>query len=147
MPTTTLTDVIEEECQDAEFKQHFQRELLINEIAKLILQLRQRATLTQKELAYKAKTTQPVIARLEKGSDSRDHWLCCFCFISEFLLCERRSLPELKNEFCNFVNEEFTLKMLLKFSILTFFLNHIRQGSRWHDESPPAFVFQQWLVL
>src|SRR5260363_243011 len=71
MPTTTLTDVIEEECQDAEFKQHFQRELLINEIAKLILQLRQRATLTQKELAYKAKTTQPVIARLEKGSDSR----------------------------------------------------------------------------
>src|SRR5260363_113423 len=70
-----------------------------------------------------------------------------FCFISEFLLCERRSLPELKNEFCNFVNEEFTLKMLLKFSILTFFLNHIRQGSRWHDESPPAFVFQQWLVL
>src|SRR5260363_459845 len=64
-----------------------------------------------------------------------------FCFISEFLLCERRSLPELKNEFCNFVNEEITLKMLLKFSILTFFLNHIRQGSRCHDESPPAFFF------
>lgn len=71
MPTTTLTDVIEEECQNAEFKQHFQRELLINEIAKLVLQLRQGATLTQQELAHKARTTQPVIARLEKGSDSR----------------------------------------------------------------------------
>lgn len=71
MPTTTLTDVIEEACQDAEFSRHFQRELLINEIAKLIVRLRQGAALTQKELAHKAKTTQPVIARLEKGSDSR----------------------------------------------------------------------------
>src|SRR5260364_404597 len=71
MPTTTLTAVIVAECQDAEFKQHFQRELLINENANLILQLRQRATRTQKDLAYKERTTQPGIARLEKGSDSR----------------------------------------------------------------------------
>jgi predicted transcriptional regulator len=71
MPTTTLTEIIEGECQEAEFRQHFQRERLINEIAQLVLQLRQKATLTQKELAHKAKTTQPVIARLEKGSDAR----------------------------------------------------------------------------
>src|SRR5260363_306842 len=96
--------------------------------------------------ASKAIRTAALSQAVDKQA-RRNHWLCCFCFISEFLLCERRSLPELKNEFCNFVNEEFTLKMLLKFSILTFFLNHIRQGSRWHDESPPAFVFQQWLVL
>lgn len=45
--------------------------MLINQIAKMITQLRRNAKLTQQELAEKAKTTQPVIARLESGSDDR----------------------------------------------------------------------------
>lgn len=71
MKALTLTDFIQEECKDPIFNQHFQRELLINEIAKLVIQLRQKAKLTQEELADKAGTTQPVIARLESGSDRR----------------------------------------------------------------------------
>lgn len=71
MKTITLTDVIHEECQNPEFAQHFQRELLINEIAKMVIHLRKKAKLSQQELAEKAGTTQPVIARLESGSDNR----------------------------------------------------------------------------
>jgi DNA-binding XRE family transcriptional regulator len=71
MPATTLTEVIQDASQNAEFRQHFQRELLINEIAKLTFEMRQKANLTQTELAHKAHTTQPVIARIESGSDTR----------------------------------------------------------------------------
>lgn len=71
MKAITLTDVINKECKDLEFAKHFQRELLINEIAKMVVQLRQQAKLTQQELAKKAGTTQPVIARLESGCDNR----------------------------------------------------------------------------
>jgi predicted transcriptional regulator len=71
MKAITLTDVINEECKDKEFGKYFQRETLINEIAKMITQLRQKAKLTQQELAEKAGTTQPVIARLESGADHR----------------------------------------------------------------------------
>ena len=71
MKTITLTDIIKEECKNPAFSAYFERELLINEIAKMIVQLRQHAKLTQKELADKAGTTQPVVARLESGSDER----------------------------------------------------------------------------
>ena len=43
----------------------------MNEIAKMVVQMRQQAHLTQQELAEKAGTTQPVIARLESDSYSR----------------------------------------------------------------------------
>jgi len=71
MKTITLTDIIKKECNDPLFNEHFERELLINEVAKMIVQLRKGAKLTQKELADKAGTTQPVVARLESGSDER----------------------------------------------------------------------------
>lgn len=71
MKAITLTDVINEELKDPEFLRNFQRELLINEIAKMIVEARKKAKLTQRELAEKAGTTQPVIARLESGSDER----------------------------------------------------------------------------
>lgn len=71
MKAITLTDVINEKCKNKEFAGLFKRELLINEIAKMVTQLRQHANLTQKELANRAGTTQPVIARLESGSDNR----------------------------------------------------------------------------
>lgn len=71
MKTLTLTNVIQEESKDPTFNQHFQRELLINEIAQMVVELRKNAKLTQEELAEKAGTTQPVIARLESGTDRR----------------------------------------------------------------------------
>jgi predicted transcriptional regulator len=71
MQSITLNDVIQAENQDPEFAKYFQRETLINEIANLVVALRKQAHLTQRELAQKAGTTQPVIARLESGSDDR----------------------------------------------------------------------------
>ena len=71
MNTITLNDVIAKESENPEFAEHFQRELLINEIAKLVVELRKHADLTQRQLAEKAGTTQPVIARLESGVDNR----------------------------------------------------------------------------
>jgi DNA-binding XRE family transcriptional regulator len=66
-----LTDVINKKCKNKEFAEVFQRELLINEIAKLIVELRIKAHMTQKALAERTQTTQPVIARLESGTDRR----------------------------------------------------------------------------
>lgn len=66
-----LADVINKKCKNKEFAAYFQRELLINEIAKMVVDLRQKAKLTQRELAEKAETTQPVIARIESGVDQR----------------------------------------------------------------------------
>ena len=71
MKKITLHDVINEQLKDKKFSEHYEKELLINAIAKVVLEMRQAAHLTQKELAKRAGTTQPVIARLEKGSDKR----------------------------------------------------------------------------
>jgi len=72
MKKITLNTIIEEQQKnDPEFDEHYQRELLINEISKMIIALRNAAHLTQAELADKAGTTQPVIARLESGTDKR----------------------------------------------------------------------------
>jgi predicted transcriptional regulator len=71
MEKITLNEVINKELKNEEFSVCFEKEIEINEIAKAIYNLRIVAGLTQLELAKKAKTTQPVIARLEKGSDSR----------------------------------------------------------------------------
>lgn len=67
----TLDEAIESELKNPEFAKHYQRELLANAIATMVVQLRQAAHLTQSELAKKAGTTQPVIARLEKGTEKR----------------------------------------------------------------------------
>lgn len=67
----TLNDYIGKKLHNADFKSHYDRELLINAIAKMILELRQSAKLTQQQLAKKARTTQAVIARLESGEDAR----------------------------------------------------------------------------
>ena len=72
MKKITLNAVIrEQQKKDTKFAEHYQRELLINEISKLIVKLRNMAHLTQAELADRAGTTQPVIARLESGTDTR----------------------------------------------------------------------------
>jgi ribosome-binding protein aMBF1 (putative translation factor) len=69
--TKTLTEVISNNLLDNEFKELYDRELLINSIAHMVLNLRKKAGLSQTELAGKVGTTQPVIARLEGGKDTR----------------------------------------------------------------------------
>ncbi len=71
MRAITLKEAIAEEMKDEEFAVLFENERIINNLAKTIVEMRQKRGLTQAELAEKAHTTQPVIARLEKGSDSR----------------------------------------------------------------------------
>lgn len=72
MKKITLDAVIsEQKKKDSAFTEHYQRELLINEISKMVVSLRKSAHLTQKQLAKKAFTTQPVIARIESGTDNR----------------------------------------------------------------------------
>ena len=49
----------------------FEEEKARSEIARLVLTAREKAGLTQRELAKRAKSTQAVIARLELGTDGR----------------------------------------------------------------------------
>lgn len=68
----TLDEAINKELKKhPELKEAFQEELLINAIARMIVEIRRKAHLTQIELAKRAETTQSVIARLESGGDSR----------------------------------------------------------------------------
>ncbi len=67
----TLDKVIAEKMKDEEFAVLYVKEMIINKIACAVIDMRQRQGLTQTELAEKAHTSQPVIARLERGSDSR----------------------------------------------------------------------------
>jgi transcriptional regulator with XRE-family HTH domain len=68
----TLDEAIKQELkQHPELVEGFQKELLINAISRMIVDIRRKACLTQIELARRANTTQPVIARLESGQDSR----------------------------------------------------------------------------
>jgi len=71
MKAFTLNDYIKKQQRNPKFKAEYDRELLINAIAKMTVELRYSAKLTQEELAKKAKTTQAVIARLESGKDER----------------------------------------------------------------------------
>lgn len=67
----TLKEVLSKEMQDAEFRFQYQQQKCISQIARLVKSARQKAGLTQRQLADHAKTSQAVIARLESGADSR----------------------------------------------------------------------------
>jgi len=72
MKKITLDDIIKEhQAKDKGFSAAYQKEMLINAISIMIVKLRKQAHLTQEELAKRAGITQPVIARLESGTDSR----------------------------------------------------------------------------
>jgi DNA-binding XRE family transcriptional regulator len=71
MKTLTLTEVINKERKNKSFNLHFEREMLINHLAKIVVTLRKKSGFTQEELARKVGTSQPVIARLEGGKDNR----------------------------------------------------------------------------
>ena len=67
----SINSHIEEKMDNQEFENHYTRAKLINEISQKVYELRIAAGLSQKEIAEKAHTTQPVIARLESGKDTR----------------------------------------------------------------------------
>jgi predicted transcriptional regulator len=61
-------DLLKKKSEDPEFRQAWEEQQEEFEIAKEMIKLRLQAGLTQKELAKKAHTSQPAIARLESGS-------------------------------------------------------------------------------
>ena len=69
--TVKLNNVIARSITTKEEKKLFERELLINEIAKNVTDMRKAAKLTQEELAQRAETTQEVISRLEMAKTNR----------------------------------------------------------------------------
>lgn len=56
---------------DPEFRHHFEQRRIIQEIAVAVRGMRESAGLTQDQLARAIGSTQPSIARLEKGLDQR----------------------------------------------------------------------------
>ena len=71
MKVITLDKVIQEQQKDPSFVVEYERELLVNAIAQMLVALRKSKQLTQTQLAKKVGTTQSVIARLESGRDTR----------------------------------------------------------------------------
>lgn len=67
----SIDEHIEEKLNEEEFITYFDRSQIISNISQRIYEMRIKSGLSQKELAEKANTTQPVIARLESGKDNR----------------------------------------------------------------------------
>jgi phage-related protein/DNA-binding XRE family transcriptional regulator len=68
MKTTQYRDFLREQLKDDEFKSEYENLEEEFTIAREVIELRQRHHLTQKELAERAGTSQPAIARLESGN-------------------------------------------------------------------------------
>lgn len=60
-----------ENLKDPEFRQHFEQRRLIQEVALAVREMREAAGLTQAQLAGMIGVKQPMIARVERGSDRR----------------------------------------------------------------------------
>lgn len=71
MKVYTLDQFIAKKLKNDEFKYHYDRELIINDIAKIVHELRIACNLTQAAFAKKVGTSQSSIARIETGVDSR----------------------------------------------------------------------------
>ena len=62
---------IEASLEDQEFSKQYHRARIISEISQKVYDQRLKSGMSQTEIAKKANTTQPVIARLESGKDKR----------------------------------------------------------------------------
>jgi ribosome-binding protein aMBF1 (putative translation factor) len=61
-------DLLKEQMKDPEFRKEWEETQEEYDLACTIIEMRIAAGMSQKELAEKAKTSQPAIARLESGS-------------------------------------------------------------------------------
>jgi DNA-binding XRE family transcriptional regulator len=66
-----LNDILAKELKNDAFRMVFDEHRFHLQIARLVSDLRSRAGISQAELAKKAKVSQPMIARLEKGDHRR----------------------------------------------------------------------------
>lgn len=69
--SVSLEKVLAKELKDNEFRMAFDEHRFYLQVAHLISDLREKVGLSQIELAKKAKVSQPLIARLEKGDRKR----------------------------------------------------------------------------
>jgi DNA-binding XRE family transcriptional regulator len=68
MKSYDFKELLEQKLKDPEFRKEWEAQNEEFEVAKEVIRLRIKAGLTQKELAEKAHTSQPAIARLESGN-------------------------------------------------------------------------------
>jgi len=68
MKTFNFDTLLQKKLENPEFRKEWEAQDEEFEVAKEIIRLRIKAGLTQRELADKAKTSQPAIARLESGN-------------------------------------------------------------------------------
>jgi predicted transcriptional regulator len=68
MKATRYEDFLKEQLQDGEFRKEYERLEEEFTLAKEIIALRKGLNLTQKQLADRAGTSQPAIARVESGN-------------------------------------------------------------------------------
>ena len=68
MKTYNYKDVLEEELKDPEFRRVYEESAEDFAVAKEIIRLRMAKGWTQRELAERAHTSQPAVARLESGN-------------------------------------------------------------------------------
>ena len=69
--SVSLDDILAKELKSDEFRMAFDEHRFYLQIAHLISDLRDRAGVSQVELAKRAKVSQPMVARLEKGDHAR----------------------------------------------------------------------------
>lgn len=68
---TPARSYVKKKLKDQAVKILFDEEKIKSEIARIVRTAREKAGLSQRELAEKAQTTQAVVARLEVGTDCR----------------------------------------------------------------------------
>ena len=69
--SVSLDEILAKELKNDEFKLAFDQRRFYLQIAHLISDLRARTGVSQVELAKKARVSQPMVARLEKGDSKR----------------------------------------------------------------------------
>jgi DNA-binding XRE family transcriptional regulator len=69
--TVSFETVLNRQLQSSEFRLEFEQKQFYLHVARLIATLRNKAGITQAALAKAAKVCQPLIARIERGDQSR----------------------------------------------------------------------------
>jgi ribosome-binding protein aMBF1 (putative translation factor) len=71
-PTGVALDAyLGKQLRDPEFRHHLEQRRLVHEVAVVVRRMREQAGLTQAQLAGLVGTSQPMIARMERGLDQR----------------------------------------------------------------------------